>query len=540
MITIQNKKQYIENANENILFFPDIFKGKIINTVSKNPNRHSILSLTVGLAIVTGKVYKTKENNGSQVCIILEDKQTVSITNKKSIQSIQSIQCNAGSVFILGNVFRKQWCYTFPKSCIFLYEENYLPDVFISIKNRIQYSKKISKILHNLKILPEWTQSPKNLFNMNLIGKGCYGNIFESGYHSKKFAFKMTKIKLESIYNTSFSCWHEVFFLENIFKPLITKKICPNIPLIYNSFTSNNCDLILDDKKLTSPAIITAIELANGNLKNFLQKNRKIEELYSCLFQIMAGLYTIQHYAQLMNFDIKKENILYYNITEGGYWCYIIRGKKYYVPNYGKLFIVNDFGISRIMSPKYQLYKNKEQKTFRLGSRYAIVQNNKFIPVHTINQIDENGSESKAEKIKWPKSISYGSEFRLDRKNGQIIQLKLSKKSQITFSYDFFEMSDIFPPFEFYNDTQDAIRMFIGGKRTTQKGHHKVYSKLPLKFIEQLSEYVGKGESMKNRIFSDEPSQVLACYFIESFFEKYTNYLIKPEEKIIETYIISI
>ena len=73
MITIQNKKQYIENANENILFFPDIFKGKIINTVSKNPNRHSILSLTVGLAIVTGKVYKTKENNGSQVCIILED-----------------------------------------------------------------------------------------------------------------------------------------------------------------------------------------------------------------------------------------------------------------------------------------------------------------------------------------------------------------------------------------------------------------------------------------------------------------------------------
>ena len=47
-----------------------------------------------------------------------------------------------------------------------------------------------------------------------------------------------------------------------------------------------------------------------------------------------------------MHFDIKKENILYYKINEGGYFQYKILDETFYVPNYGYLFVINDF-ISR-------------------------------------------------------------------------------------------------------------------------------------------------------------------------------------------------
>ena len=80
--------------------------------------------------------------------------------------------------------------------------------------------------------------------------------------------------------------------------------------------------------------------------------------------------------------------------------------------------------------------------------------------------------------------------------------------------------------------------MFTGGKRTTQKGNHKEYSTVPKKFIKELAPYLGKGDSSKDRIFSDDPAQVLAGYFIESFFGEYRD---KPQDsKIIATYAISI
>lgn len=547
MITVRNKKENIENVDEKVVFYPDVFQGKIINSIAKNLDTRSILGLSVGLAMLTGKVYKSKRNDGhgSKAIVVLSDNDTFKISKNSEIKSVP---CHSGSVFILGSLFRKEWKCSLPKSCLQLYEENYLPDIYLNTKKRLNYSKDIGTVLEKLKVQPLWLQYPKNIFNMELIGKGCYGNVFKCGYQSRMFALKISKLKPESVnypYDTSFSCWHEVFFLKEIFRPLISNCICPNLPFIYDSFTSDKCELIIDNKKTVGPGVITAVELASGDLKMYLQKTRGIEELYSALFQVMAALHSIQYYAQIMNFDVKKENVLYYDVVEGGYWCYIIRGKKYYVPNYGKLFVLNDFGISRTMCPKYPLYKNKEQKTFRLGSRYAIVHKGRFIPFHTVNEIDDNEIETKSEKITWPTFSSRGSEFRMKRKEGTLIPLNIKLQSDVKktlrgidiFSLDFFNNSEVFPPFEFYNDTQDAIRMFIGGKRTTQKGYHKVYAKLPKKFVNELSGYVGKGESMKDRIFSDDPAQVLAGYFIESFF---TNYLVKPRGKILETYTISI
>jgi hypothetical protein len=272
------------------------------------------------------------------------------------------------------------------------------------------------------------------------------------------------------------------------------------------------------------------VELADGNLKDFLKTSPSTQEIYSALFQIMAGIHAIQHYGQIMNFDVKKENVLYYNIVPGGYWKYIINKKEFYIPNLGKLFILNDFGISRSMSPMFKMYRTKDEKTFRLGSRFATIQNGKFIPLSVSSQSDSSGKEISPTEINWYKnSTSQGAEFRMTKK-GKIIP----KKINIDLSNP-----NITPPFEFYNDTQDGIRMFIGGKRTTQRGKHKKLSTIPKDLVQQLKPYIGKGESMKDYKFSDDPSQVVASYFITDFFPKYTNFTIFPQKHIIETYNMS-
>ena len=99
----------------------------------------------------------------------------------------------------------------------------------------------------------------------------------------------------------------------------------------------------------------------------------------------MAGLHAIQMYGQIKNNDIKSRNILYYNVEPGGFWHYKINKKHFYVPNYGKLFVINDFGVSTLYDPSYQLYPNESTTLFNLGSRYAICNNGIFSPINSKN-----------------------------------------------------------------------------------------------------------------------------------------------------------
>lgn len=552
MITVRQKKLIIENTEQNVLYYPDLFSGPIITEITKKLDDRSIASLGIGLAMVTQKIYKpriTDNQLGSIACIALKDENAFFEKGKEKID----IECQPGSVLILGARFRREWNYKLPETSIKLYEDNYLPGIYLSSKQRFVYAEKVRKGLDKLHKLPPWKQCVQKNMELELLGKGSYGNVFKSGYSSQTFAIKLSKLKPESVehpYDISFSSWHEVYFLKDIFKPLIEKNICPNLPLLYDTFTCDSCDLVVDDEKINTPCVVTVIEIASGNLKQYLQEKRTVEELRSALFQIMAAIHTIQYYAQIMNFDVKKENILCYDVEAGGYWQYKIKGKDYYVPNYGKLFVLNDFGISRPMSPKFPIYKTAEDKTFRLGSRYAIIKDDKFIPFDVMTQRNEDGQAEKPYVVEWSnKSISLGAEFRMERKTNTVMKIPVILNEELTeylekqnittntSSHSFFQNPEIIPPFEFYNDTQDAIRMFTGGKRTTQKGNHKEYSTVPKKFIKELTPYLGKGDSAKDRIFSEDPAQVLAGYFIQSFFTEYKN--VPDNPTIIATYTVS-
>jgi serine/threonine protein kinase len=245
--------------------------------------------------------------------------------------------------------------------------------IYLKTELRLDFVKKIQNIINPIKQLPEWNQCVIKKFksNLTILGKGSYGNVFELKNTTYPFAIKVSRIKDEHVnkkFSTCISSWHEIFILKDIIKPLIQKKICPNLPLLYDYLTCKSCKIHIDDKFQTFPCMTTIVEKADGTMKSYLKKKRSLDELYSALFQVMAGIYAIQKYGQIMNFDVKKENILYYNIQKGGVWKYTIFGKNFYIPNYGKLFVLNDFGISRSMSPSFVMNRNDEI-TFRLGSR---------------------------------------------------------------------------------------------------------------------------------------------------------------------------
>ena len=384
-----------------------------------------------------------------------------------------------------------------------------------------------------------------------LIGTGDWGNVY-SAYLAKdpkcfQFAIKMSRIDesdLEDPYTETSSSWYEIWMLKDIFKPIIAEAICPNLPLFIDTFLCNKCDFVFRKGDKSYPCIITVIEMASGDLQNYFKSSSATDkEIYSALFQIMAGLHAIQMNGQIMNNDIKAKNILYYNVKPGGYWKYKLNGKNFYVPNYGKMFVLNDFGVSTLYDPNFQLYPNKYRNVFNLGSRYAINIDGQFSPIESLTEYNKKISSSKT--IQWTtdennKIISRGATFKLDRETGRVLisRTKLTPfqksylfKKGITTNpktWDFFENPSIIPPFEFYNDVQDVLRTFVGGKRTTQNGCHSLYNIISQNVINSITPYLGEAQNASERKFSTNAFHVLAGAFIEKFFTENQNYRKKP------------
>uniref|UniRef100_A0A6C0EPN1 Protein kinase domain-containing protein n=1 Tax=viral metagenome TaxID=1070528 RepID=A0A6C0EPN1_9ZZZZ len=562
MITIRQNNYVpfnsIENYSNKAVVYPDLCSGKIIDHICANLTRKSVTSISVGLAQLTGKLFRIKrEQNppGPQACIFLT-KSRMTMTNRQTKEKTV-VDGEKGTIIIFGGMFREKWLYKTPKASINLFEQNPLPYIYLSANERVKYANKIRRALRDIENLPAWEQCPQKHLKLDeLLGKGSYGNVYKTDVDDMRFAVKLSKLKPEALdkpYSKYVTSWYEVHFLRKVIFPLIQKDICPNLPLIFNTFTCKECELNLEDKRINVPCVTTTVELATGDLKYFLRELKpEPNEIYSALFQVMAAIHAIQVHGQIMNFDVKKENILFYDVEPGGYWQYKIHGKSFYVPNYGKLFILNDFGISRSMSPKLALYKSKDDKTFRLGSRFAMIQGGKFVPLQAFQEPDANGKMEDSSDITWSDgSKSKGAQFRMWKSSGKVIPtpIEITDKMQTYLkkkggtgnpeTRKFFLQPEVVPPFEFYNDTQDGIRTFIGGKRTTQKGYHRLYPIIPNSLVKQLQEYNGEGEGMKDFKFSTDPSQVLAGYFITSFFSKYTEYMKRPQSVKLATYFIS-
>jgi hypothetical protein len=447
-----------------------------------------------------------------------------------------------------------------------------LESIYLNSNMRTALTKKIRNGLSDIRIIPEGSQCfmkdginhlSKYIKLIKLIGTGDWGNVYSACLSKdrnckRKFAIKMSRITDEDFkdpYTETSSAWYEIWMLKDIIRPLVKKNICPNLPLFIDTFLCNKCDFIFRKGDKTHPCVINAMELASGDLRDYLKFGTpSTEELCSALFQIMAGLHAIQMSGQILNNDIKAKNILYYNVNVGGYWHYKIDKHDFYVPNYGKMFVLNDFGVSTIYSPNFQLYPSKTRKTFNLGSRFAINMDETFSPVESYTEYSDNDIK-KTRDIKWysvgeesVKQISKGSTYKIDRKTGQVIisrtvltpiQKSYLFRKGITTNpktWEYFEHPYIIPPFEFYNDVQDTLRTFIGGKRSTQTGDHQLYPSITNKFKQLVKSYMGISENSKSREFSLHTYHVLAGSFIKKFFTKSIDYTKKPNGKKISYY----
>lgn len=544
-VTEENYRPYrsIENKDNLVVLYPDLFTPpEILKNISKLISLPGFQKVSEAL---TGQHFSPIYETDRAVMIIFSVKYKMKVANVHASSALNkfAIPCEPGTVLFIGKQFRKDWSFSLPKKGTFvLYELGPLYNIFLSTKKRIDYARKVQKDLKFIEELPEWSQCVQQLIPLFLVGRGSYGNVYKTEWNNRDFAIKISKVKEEAVekpFSTSYISWHEVYILANILYPLIERKICPNFPILYNVFTCLNCELILEKKKTLTPGVITAIELANGDLKEYLQIKRTLPELYSALFQVCAGIYAIQKYGQIQNFDVKKENVLVYLTESEGYWEYVIKGKTYYVPNHGALFVLNDFGVSRSLSPEHLLSKNEEED-YRLGHRLAVVNGADLVP---LNIVDYYGT-----KIEWimGKKIyqTLGAEFHITRDGELIPKVTFDNDSKEILKYlnlptetakELFMYPEKFPPMEFYNDTQDALRMFIGGKRTTQKGTHSIPKGVPKEFAKQLKPYIGSADSVKNHKFSIKSAQTLAGCFIEDFFGFMTT---KPEGKMIERFVM--
>lgn len=443
--------------------------------------------------------------------------------------------------------------------------------VFLKTAWRTIVGNMINKKLHQIRdtitnekcvISNDMSAMNKHMELIELIGFGDWGNVYSARFKSDKknnynYSLKMSRITEEdfkSPYTDSSTSWYEIWLIKDVLKPLIEYNICPNLPLFIDSFLCGRCNFIANEQETVLPCIITVTELAQGDFHTFLNYYTYTDkELYSALFQIMAGLYAIQMSGQILNNDIKSRNILFHTVKAGGYWHYKIKDYDFYVPNYGKLFILNDFGVSTLYNPNLQMYPNKTQTTFNLGSRYAININNKFYPF-TSDMEYSKGSYKRSPTVKWKDcdndNVFYttGATFRLLRETGEVVpsivklsslQKKFLFDNNITIdstTWEFFENSEIIPPFEFYNDVQDVLRMFTGGKRTTQRGNHKKYEKISSDFKKVIRPYMGESENSKDRVFDTHVHTVLASSFIMKFFTESVDYTKKPKGKKIFEY----
>jgi len=540
MISVSKDVSYrnIEERSSIPVLYTDFLSEKAVDKIVKYVHLENPLIVEILAELLlrlTGNFYQQKRLQKPKSIVYIYLKEAVFTAEDTKTKNKIEHTCPKGAVLVLGKKF-VQRNEVSSASTIRMYEyDEILPEIYLTIEKRLAYARKVNRELKMFKDEPIWNQCLKKYVNMSYLGKGCYGNVYQV---KNKFAIKIAKLKEEAVehpFDPDISSWHELYFLKNIIRTIVANKICPNLPLIYDSFTCGKCILKIEDNDVESPCAIAVVELAQGTLKAYLKENKPtLDETHSMYFQILAGLSAIQYYGQIMNFDVKKENVLYYKVKPGGYWHYRIRGKDFYVPNYGHLFVLNDFGISRSLSPGVPLYKTKEDDSFRLGLRYARVENGVFVPIIAEKQINEEGEEVKPNQVVWldkKKRKTTGAEFRMDRK-GNLLSLKTIPKITINMLMD----PDTIPPFEFYNDVQDTIRMFTGEKRTTQNGNHSSPSNIPKEFLKQLSLFSGKGVNAKDGKFSTDPAQVIASYLLVAFFEKFTTYREKKTH-IIESFL---
>jgi serine/threonine protein kinase len=314
----------------------------------------------------------------------------------------------------------------------------------------------------------------KYFTNVRAVGKGSFGTVYIANVQIKN-EVRSIAIKEGQITKTEADRAKKVEFpLEYLYNQLMNNILnngfCPSFSYTYCILFCDHCEVLqsfykpngqIGNRSKMTTCSVTMVEKADSDLKGL---NDQCAQL-SALFQILAAVHCIHVLYGMHHRDIKIENILMRKIDRRNneYWLYKVDGVDYYVPNAGFIAILNDFGVSDSFDPAISNgdygVRNAEVVATSNGG-YV------FKPFFTQRypQMEKNG---RVTSIPSP---------RLRGPGGATLTLNRFWKgfnSHPNINVDLGNFQK-FPAFGMYQDIQDVLKMFVGGKQTVQPGSHDV------------------------------------------------------------------
>jgi serine/threonine protein kinase len=295
----------------------------------------------------------------------------------------------------------------------------------------------------------------KKLLNLNkteFVNKGKQGEIFKvSSNDCGSVIVKKKLIRKEDKKWKNNEQWmkdeleieYKIMLITN---RMINNSICPNFIKVYDF----NKDI---------PLII--MEYADGDCK-FLFKNEYFEKMLykSFLFQVCMSIYCFNNYTMLYHRDVKPENILYKKINKNLIFHYKMNNKNYYVPTYGYLFMLCDYGASK--------FKLDGRETDINNFNYNIIKH--IIQLYTTDDItleykhiitEIKNTEEFTKKIFDDKNITKLIHFIKNIKNQKINNFVYEIYEILTYSNDITEIfTKYFLDFTVNNYKDDDIILF--------------------------------------------------------------------------------
>jgi len=300
---------------------------------------------------------------------------------------------------------------------------NYVNKYNINFKDRILIYKKIKKKINKDLSITAYTPSPKAK-NQQLIiyNKKTYKTVFlliyKIGFKDsldsetwsmcddlKKIPYRKTKhifdctnnywigLKIIPIFEGDNRMDREIKIMQMVNK-LILNNNSPNLQFYYGKNLLKDFDYrkLLDNQRLKSrlkafykdrykiDMYLIYNEFSFSNLEFFIKKREvNTDIIHSLIFQVLAGLATLNKHYSIVHFDLHIGNILFNSIDTIDYIKYKIRNKLYYVPTHNYIFTIIDYSRSAILNSDMDNEIKKKfifhcRKQFGIEFEYSIEQ----------------------------------------------------------------------------------------------------------------------------------------------------------------------
>lgn len=294
-----------------------------------------------------------------------------------------------------------------------------------------------------------------------LLGYGSFGNVYgvtiPKTNPTISIAIKEARINDSEMQKAKDKQYPMEYLYNKLINDLVDEMVCPNFSYTFAIFFCNACTLNdpyfeFNKKTYRAQCSETVVERFDFTLDKL--KDLRDEVVLSILFQILYAISSIQLKYGMFHNDIKTENVLIKTITSGGYWVYTIYGEKYFVPNYGYIAILNDFGVSQVFKPGFSKgdYGLRQAEVVKIENNYIFRPfTTKFYPNITIKGNPPPAVENEEQSVN---------------------HFYKNFDSEPSITVDLNDMGR-FPPYFFHYDVMDVILMVVGGPKTLQPGDHR-------------------------------------------------------------------